>query len=495
MTANPQGHSEAERFLDLACIHYGPDITRGPESFAEAAALLAQQPGIAQSSLHCAAAAGDAQAVAEILAARPQALDETGGPHGWTPLMYAGYARLPGVSTLATARVLIQAGADPNAHEMMNGIYRFSVLTGVFGDGEGGLVRQPPHPEMERFARALLEAGANPNDSQGAYNRSFSADDTHLRLMLEYGLKDSDPSDWWLDAPDKDPNDHRTLHFQLIIALRFGFADRARLLIEHGVDIDTPDNNYYPTYTVGYAPYQVALMRGMPEIAALIAERGGSTPALGPYEAFQAACMRGDLAAARSMAAHLGTNPAHDYEMLCEAAGAGMLPAVECLLALGIDPSRPGTATALHIAAFKGHLPVIRALIAAGADTTLRDPTYHTPPFIHAMHAYQEGAVELLMEHPMDIFAAAAMGRLDHIKAALAQDAALVNARFKSVRTGGGESHPNDWATPLWYAVVNGREDSARLLLSRGADPLMGNDSGETIAELARGGPLAWIAD
>ena len=234
----------ANRFLDLACVHYALDPNRGPAEFEQAAALLAAHPEIAAHSLHCAAAAGNTDEVARHLANPKQQVDEKGGPFQWTPLMYAAYARVPGASTYPAGRALLQAGADPNAHYMSFGTYRFAVLTGIFGDGEGGLTRQPPHPEMEPFARAVLDAGANPNDSQGAYNRCFSPDNTHLKLMLEYGLQDSDPSDWWLTEPNRKPEEHRTMHFQLIIALRWGFADRARLLIDHGVDINTPDNNY-----------------------------------------------------------------------------------------------------------------------------------------------------------------------------------------------------------------------------------------------------------
>jgi hypothetical protein len=244
----------ANRFLDLVCIHYGPETNeRSAVQFEEAAALLQAHPEIARHSLHAAAAAGDVEAVQSLLEAQPEQVDAKGGPFQWTALMYAAYARLPGASTFPAGQILLNHGADPNAHYMSYGTYRFAVLTGVFGDGEGGLVRQPPHPEMEAFARALLDAGANPNDSQGAYNRCFSPDNRHLELMLEYRLKDSDPTDWWLTEPNRDPNDHRTMHFQLIIALRWGFADRARLLIEHGVDINTPDNNYYPTYRGAYA--------------------------------------------------------------------------------------------------------------------------------------------------------------------------------------------------------------------------------------------------
>ncbi|MEP5762249.1 MAG: ankyrin repeat domain-containing protein [Litoreibacter sp.] len=477
----------ATQFLDLACMHYGPDISRGPAEFEQAAALLAAHPEIAQHSLHSASAAGDIQAVRNVLAKNPGCVDEKGGPFQWTPLMYAAYARLPGVSTFLVGKILLEAGADPNAHYMSFGKYRFAVLTGVFGDGEGGVVRQPPHLDMVPFARTLLDAGAIPNDSQGAYNRCFSPDNTHLELMLEYGLKDSDPSDWWLTEPDHGPKDHRTMHFQLIIALQWGFEDRARLLIEHGVDINSPDNNYYPTYTVGYTPYQAALMRGMPNIAALIAAKGGNTEPLGEPEQFQAACMRGDLDAARELAPqYMGRDPAKDHELLCRASGNGNLEAVKTMIALGFELTSSEAHTPLHMAAYKGHMDVIRLLIDAGVDTKLRDPEYNTPPFIHAMHNFQDKAVALLMDCPMDVFAAAAMGQMDQLRSALEADPDLANARFQTVRTGSQKSNVNDWATPLWFAVMNGRVDVVRFLLEHEADPTISDPKGRTISDYAR---------
>jgi ankyrin repeat protein len=277
------------------------------------------------------------------------------------------------------------------------------------------------------------------------------------------------------------------MHFQLIIALQWGFADRARLLIEHGVDINSPDNNYYPTYTVGYTPYQAALMRGMPDIAELIAAKGGDTTPLGEFEQFQSACMRGDLEMALELAPeYLGVDPAKDHELLCRAAGNGNVKAVQTMLAVGFELTSLDGHTPLHMAAFRGHKDVIRILIDAGADTRLRDPVYNTPPFVHAMHNFQHETVALLLDHPMDVFAAAAMGKTDQLEAAFERDPDLVNARFQTVRTGSQESYANDWTTPLWFAAMNGRMDVVKFLIQHDADPTISDPMGKTISDYAR---------
>ena len=80
----------------------------------------------------------------------------------------------------------------------------------------------------------------------------------------------------------------------------------------------------------------------------------------------------------------------------------------------------------------------------------------------------------------------AALDRIDHLQTALAADPGLVNARFKSVRTGLQKSNPRDWATPLWFAAINGRSEVVRYLLEHGADPSVTDFDGRSIAELAR---------
>jgi ankyrin repeat protein len=87
------------------------------------------------------------------------------------------------------------------------------------------------------------------------------------------------------------------------------------------------------------------------------------------------------------------------------AAFCGQADAVRRLLALGADPDLRGTfggpshgngVTALHLAAEGGRLEVIKVLLDAGADVTVRDATYDSPPAGWAEHGGQEPARVLL---------------------------------------------------------------------------------------------------
>ena len=97
----------------------------------------------------------------------------------------------------ARARLLLDAGADPDEGYLWHGEPTlFTLLTGVFGEGEGGPVSQPRHPESIALARLLLDRGAEPNDGQTLYNRMFGTDDDHLVLLFEYGLGRGDGGVW-----------------------------------------------------------------------------------------------------------------------------------------------------------------------------------------------------------------------------------------------------------------------------------------------------------
>jgi hypothetical protein len=111
--------------------------------------------------------------------------------------MYLAYARHdPAIgedTVLGAARLLLDAGADPDAGYLWHGLLTpFTVLTGAFGEGERGPEAQPRHRHWRALARLLLEAGAEPNDGQALYNRMFLPDNDHLELLLEFGLGTGD---------------------------------------------------------------------------------------------------------------------------------------------------------------------------------------------------------------------------------------------------------------------------------------------------------------
>ena len=173
-----------ERFLAYACLTYsGVEARQRPQ---DAAALLDAHPEIATASVHAMAAANEADALRAAIAADPTVVERPGGPHRWAPLLYAAYARVPGRSTL-------DAGACP-AGRRCRPERRLPVGRHVPVHRLDWCARrrrgrtQPRHPDGIAFARLLLEAGANPNDTQAIYNGTFLPDDAHLELLFEFGL-------------------------------------------------------------------------------------------------------------------------------------------------------------------------------------------------------------------------------------------------------------------------------------------------------------------
>jgi hypothetical protein len=178
-----QRNGEVEQFLDLACLTYGNDST---ERIDGARRMLAARPALAAVDAHTAAATASVEALRRLLGEDLRRASAAGGPRKWPPLLYLCYSRvteqLPEADAVATARLLLEHGADPNAHFMWDGTYRFTALTGAMGEGEGGIVSQPPHAHARALATLLLDAGADPNDAQGLYNTIFRPDNRWLKL-------------------------------------------------------------------------------------------------------------------------------------------------------------------------------------------------------------------------------------------------------------------------------------------------------------------------
>ena len=401
---------EVARFLDLACLTYGNDST---DRVDRARRMLAHRPSLAAADAYTAAATGSVAALRRFLSEDSRRASRAGGPRRWPPLLYLCYSRvteqLAGDDTIGTARLLLDHGADPNAHFMWGRTYRFTALTGAMGEGEGGLVSQPPHPHARALAERLLDAGADPNDAQGLYNTMFRPDDRWLRLLLDRGLTASAKINW------KTGNRVGTLDFLLGHAATKGFAGRVGLVLRHGAD--PRGRSYYN----GRTHYENALLNGFQDIATML-ERAGAEPAeLSPEDRFRAACMSADEAAAR-LALEGAPQSLGEPDTLHAAASVGNADAVRCLLRLGADPNATagdGT-TALHHAGWNDRRQVAEVLVAHGARP-LRDANHGSTPAGWADHAGHAAMRDYLLDHCTDGLDLVSFGRVAALRRYLSE--------------------------------------------------------------------------
>jgi ankyrin repeat protein len=408
--------SPADDFLRLVSLGYADD---DPERWAKARRLLAEHPEIIRDSVHAAAAAADTAALRRILAADPGAARREGGPFRWPPLMYLAYARhnprIDEDAVLISARLLLDAGADPNAGYLWHGRYPFTVLTGVFGEGELGPVRQPRHPHSLALARLLLEAGADPNDSQALYNRMFEPGNDHLELLFEFGLGTGDGSPWRRRLGDLVDTPADMLRGDLVWAIAHGMTERVRLLVSHGVDVTSPLEG-------GATATSLAATTGHAELVDYLVAHGAPPLGLAPADAFIAAVLAPEIGSDRTTLDQLRSDHpglADQVRMarpalITWAAACGRVEPVEILVALGFDvnargrtdmPSDQPWQTALHQAAGDGNLELAQTLLRLGADPDLRDHRFDSTPLGWARHFDQQPLIDLLepITAPQDV--------------------------------------------------------------------------------------------
>lgn len=361
-----------------------------------AARMLAETPELATWNLATALLLGDVAQVRGALERDPGTAVRPDPVTGWTPLHAVCASRWHrfdpdrAAGLLATARLLLDAGADPNARIGSDGRSAgSSPLRCAAGSASQGLGNAA-------IVQLLLERGAVLEDHD-LYLASFGGDDhSCLRVMLDHA--GAARSEIALSAPLS--NGGELLAARMLLEAgadprRFAFepgqpssavyfaidsgcsAELIALLIDHGADPRMPGPD-------GGSPSWLAAIKGREDLLELLSRRDGD--GIPDTARFVAACMRADRAAADALTtADPGlTGRLADAELaaLVHAAEAGRLTAVALMLELGfpVGARRDDGPTALHAAAYAGSAEVVRLLLSRGADLEALDGQFDSSP-------------------------------------------------------------------------------------------------------------------
>ena len=391
MASTSDADNAVDAFLRVACLSYTESHDAGP-----GVALLRTNPSLATATVATMAACGAAAALRAQLAADPAAVHRSTGPHAWPPLLYLCYARLGTGDPVASLRVLLEAGADPNAGFLWHRLPSpFTAVTGVLG---GGARDAPPHPQAVQLVTMLLDAGADPNDNQAFYNRQFRPDDAHLPPLLGHGAGRPHASPWRDRLGTAYPSPSEIIGEHLRTAGAQGFTERVRTLLAHGVDPNT--RGYHPVLGDQTA-YEVAIRHGHAAAAALLADAGGRSDRVGDTDLLLSAALAGDTATVDRLRGQVSDLPARRPGALRIAGEHHGRAAIELLLGLGygIDAAGADGRTALHEAALRGDDELCAWLLARGADLTVRDRDFGATPAGWAAHAGHRELAARLEEH------------------------------------------------------------------------------------------------
>jgi ankyrin repeat protein len=339
-------------FVDVACVpRDGSDHNSG--ALDEANAILERSPHVARASIYTAAILADEEAVRAFLARDPGDAVRNGGPLGWDALTYLCFSRYLRLDRsrshafVSTARALLDAGANPNTgwHETIDKETQPRQVIEAAIYGAAGVAQ---HAGLTRL---LLERGADPNDEETPYHVPETTDNTVLTILLESGKLNEKSlgcilvrkADWHdLDGlrlalvhganPALSPGWH-TYPLQHAIE-RDNRIEAIAALLDHGADPAAVRSKD------GRSPLQIAAHRGRGDILRLLEARGVPLSFAG-VDRLIAACAMDDRETIRML---LEQEPALKNELvdrggalLAEFSGVGNVRGVDNLLDCGVS--------------------------------------------------------------------------------------------------------------------------------------------------------------
>lgn len=414
---------KAALLIQLGCVQYnGNDLLR---NFQRARKLYAAYPEIAETNFYSALVANNASVVSNYLGSDNTLAKTPGGPFSWPPLLYLTYSRIGDPEhtqqSVLILKQLLDCGAEPNSHVMLNDTYRFTALTGAMGEGEQG-VNQPPHQNADEMVALLLDAGANPNEGQGLYNTMFTdSADKWLAVLLSRGLKASDSLNW--DATGQAAQ-VTTLEYQLASAVDSNRESRVKLLLNAGASPNA--RNTYNGRTI----HTNAVLANHKAIAQLLEEKGAIVERLDISDQFRLACVRADSDA---IAGLLESNPAlKENPTLLHAAAEHASPGVvRELIKQGFDingQSKHGR-TLLHNYALSNDTASIQALISLGARTDILDNSHDSIAAGFAAYSGSYEAMRLLLDTSNSLLDVCCCAYLERAQTLVEQSPAALHDR------------------------------------------------------------------
>jgi len=366
--------------------------------------LLELYPGLPGHNIECALACGNvayltSESRISHLESRKFDISTGDGKQAVTALEVVAYSCVHQVRPEAyegqfeCVRMLLDNGADPNAHFIWGGDAKIPVLYGASSvSGHAGITR------------LLLERGANPNDGESVYHSAQLDREEILEILVAHGAdigsldktyqntplyflaghRPTDPNAaaaakgmLWLLEHGADPNiiTPRTGEAPLhTLALKGWGEDLIVSFLEHSADPNLPGPNERTPYLFAKIVGNVAAAEAM--------ERFGAIDTLSVEERAAATLAAAGKAALPERSPHL------DF-LFVKLAEIGNLAGVRSFLDAGmpIEASGEMGTTALHWAAFCGWADLVDFLIERGAPLEIEDREFHATPFGWGLHA------------------------------------------------------------------------------------------------------------
>jgi ankyrin repeat protein len=361
------------------------------DNFLRAKSLLTGNPAIAGAGIWPALAVGDAARIETHFASNPNFAQEKGGPTDWEPLVYVSFSRWGRIARdgnaalLKTAKLLLAHGANPNAYHI-NKFWPDSPLPCLYG-----ATAVTNHVDL---ARVLLEAGADPNDGESLFHSVEHKDGACLKLLLKYASPSALPPvlkhaldfedqegvklllDAGADPNHSDANGENALHSAV---WRGRSPEIVAALLDAGANIDTARSD-------GRTAYELAVCTGQQETAQLLRKRGADT-SLTQIDRLLGSVVSASRKQRKTfLAQHPDLLKALGSESEClvpNLAASHMTAAVEALLDAGLPIDAPGPmdgATALHVACLNGYADLVEVLLNHGASLTAEDDRFEGTP-------------------------------------------------------------------------------------------------------------------